>query len=82
MITVSLSGKKGALDYYISGQMLEGRNASTQIGDIQVASNIDAEEFAKLYEYWLSYEIASLDGRVTVGQMDLNTRFAYADNAS
>ena len=82
MITVSLSGKKDALDYYISGQMLEGRNASTQIGDIQVASNIDAEKFARLYEYWLSYEIASLDGRVTVGQMDLNTRFAYADNAS
>ncbi len=79
---MSLSGKNDALSYYISGQMLEGRNASTQIGDIQVTSNIDAEEFAKLYEYWLSYEVASLDGRVTVGQMDLNTKFAYADNAS
>ncbi|WP_414829744.1 carbohydrate porin [Alteromonas sp. H39] len=82
LVEISLVGDIGAFDYFISGQVLEGKNASTEIGDIQVASNIDAGEFSKLYEYWLSYEFASLDGVMTVGQMDLNNKFAYADNAS
>lgn len=82
LIEASFSGQKEALSYRISGQMLEGQNASNDIGDIQIASNIDAEEFAKLYEYWLNYQLASLEGEVTLGQIDLNNKFAYAASAS
>lgn len=82
LLQVSLSGQKDTLRYYVSGQALEGQNASNYIGDIQVASNIDAQEFAKLYEYWVSYQFASSGGELTLGQLDLNTKFAYADNAS
>lgn len=67
--------------FFISGQAQRGENGSDYIGDIQAFSNIDEDDFEKLYEAWLQYEFSDIGTRVKIGQMDVNGEFAFADNA-
>ena len=49
------------------------------VGDFQVLSNIDAEDFAQVSEFW--YKHRFLDDRlwIKLGKMDANVDFAYVD---
>lgn len=65
---------------YANSQAKQGSNASDYIGDIQAFSNVDEDDFARIYQAWAEYHYSDTT-RIKVGQIDMNTEFAFADNA-
>lgn len=63
---------------FANAQMQRGRNGSEVSGDIQGYSNVDADDYARLAEYWLHYQ--QDQWRFKFGQVDVNGEFAYVDN--
>ena len=66
---------------YAEGQAQRGDDGSEFSGDIQAYSNIDEEDFSKLYELWLEGDYEKSRIRFKFGLVDANTEFAYVDNA-
>lgn len=60
----------------------EGPNTVDDAGSFVPPSNIDAPDFAALYELW--FEQTLFDGalRLKVGKVDVNTEFAFAEHAA
>jgi carbohydrate-selective porin OprB len=56
-----------------------GRNASEDVGDIQVFSNVDSENFHVIYALWWEQWLADDAVRLKVGKMDANEDFAYLE---
>jgi porin len=75
-----LAGLPGG-QFFAEFQDFHGRNGSTDVGDLQGFSNIDADPFGKAYELWYQQEV--LDGklRVKIGQVDANSEFAIPEAA-
>ncbi len=63
---------------YLSVQGYGGRNGSEDAGDLQVYSNIDAEDFFKLAEVWVQWSRERL--RIKAGRTDANTEFAAVES--
>ena len=77
--TEPLLGWEGGL-LFIDFQNFAGKDGTAElVGDFQAFDNIDADDFAVLYELW--YEQVFADGLVvvTIGKVDANGLFAYAD---
>lgn len=66
--------------FYAEGQLQRGNNGSDSVGDLQAFSNIDEDDFSRLYAAWLQWQIHE-NWQLTVGQQDANAEFAVADNA-
>ncbi len=82
--TLTLDTEKLALwrggTFFLYGQNGHGRGITEEhVGDIQVLSNIDAEDFTQVSEYW--YEQVLLDGRLRfiLGKQDCNAEFCALD---
>lgn len=80
-IAFAYSAKNG-LRFYADAQGFRGDNGSESVGDLQAYSNIDENEFTKLYEVWLEKEFDDIGLRIKVGQVDANTEFAFVEHAS
>lgn len=59
-------------------QLHRGEDEKNIAGDIQGYSNIDAQNYSRLAEYWLQYSQG--DWRFKLGQVDINGEFAYVDH--
>jgi carbohydrate-selective porin OprB len=57
-----------------------GRHGSHYAGDMQTFSNIDADGFVRLGQFWYQHVLFSDKLRVKVGRVDANTEFAYVEN--
>ncbi|MEO0475627.1 MAG: carbohydrate porin [Planctomycetota bacterium] len=73
-----LVGIEGAT-FFVDFQTKEGQNGSTETGDLQAYSNVDAPDFTALYEIW--YQQVLLDGnlRIKLGKIDANVDFGFVD---
>lgn len=66
--------------FFIYGQNGHGRGMTERfLGDFQVLSNIDANDFTQLSEYWWESQIIDERFRVRIGQQDANVDFAVVD---
>ncbi len=67
--------------FFMNFQQIAGPSIGDEVGDVQGASNIDADGRTQLSEIW--YEHLMLDDalRIRVGKIDVNGEFAFADNA-
>lgn len=61
---------------YFDAYQIEGRDPSGDIGDIQGASNIQAEDTAQIAEVWLETWFGE-QFRCKVGKVDFNSEFAF-----
>lgn len=57
---------------------LRGGNGSQLVGDIQAFSNIDEDEFSRVYEAWV--EASFTEFRIKSGFIDANTEFAAVEH--
>lgn len=66
---------------YLSTLQNNGGSASTHIGDVQTASNIEALETFRVYELWAQHNM--MDNRVSVlaGVYDVNSEFDVMQSA-
>jgi porin len=60
-------------------QVQRGQDGSIYSQDIQAYSNIDADDFGQLSEFW--YQYSSDIWRMKIGQIDGNSEFAVAESA-
>jgi porin len=74
----------GGFDYQFDNQQIvvsyqanRGDNGSDSVGDIQAYSNIDEDNFSRVYEFYYQYQ--GQDWYVKVGKTDANAEFAIAD---
>lgn len=63
---------------FVNAQMQRGDDGSEITGDIQAYSNIDAEDYSRVSEYWLDYNKDLW--RFKLGQIDVNGEFAAIDH--
>jgi hypothetical protein len=66
---------------HIEGQLQRGENGSDDVRDIQAYSNIDEDDFSKLYEIWFQGDYDELGLRFKVGQVDANTEFGFVNHS-
>ncbi len=59
-----------------------GMAASALAGDIQGTSNIDAEDFARLGEFWYETWVVPDRLRLKIGRVDAATEFAHSEHGS
>ena len=67
--------------FFVQSIGFHGRNGAEVVGDLQGCSNIDAEHFTKLEEFWYEQTMAGEQLRLKVGQVDANGEFACVDAA-
>lgn len=68
-------------EFYINFMNTHGDEPSANlIGDIQIASNIEAGNMSILYECWYKQNLGKLE--ITVGLQDMNTNYAITTNGS
>ncbi|HZS44241.1 MAG TPA: carbohydrate porin, partial [Blastocatellia bacterium] len=57
-----------------------GRNGAETMSVLQGISNIDADDFHKIGEAWISHSFFDRRLRIKAGWMDANTEFAFTEN--
>ena len=72
----SLLGWKGGR-FFVQSLFFHGHNGAEVVGDLQGFSNIDAERFNKLEEFWYEQKMAGEILRLKIGQVDANGEFAW-----
>jgi porin len=66
--------------FFINGASIHGKSLTENyVGDMQVASNIDAGEHTYLHEFWFRQQ--SGDVSLTLGLQDLNAEFMVSEGA-
>lgn len=65
---------------YADVAMLRGDNGTLDTGAIQAYSNIDEDEFSKIYEVWIEGNYQDRSVRFKLGQIDANSEFAYVNH--
>lgn len=67
--------------FLIYGQTGHGTSISEyHVGDFQALSNMDADEFTQVSEYWFEQNFASDRMRLKLGKQDANADFCAVDN--
>ena len=66
--------------FYADAAFLRGDNGTLDTGAIQAYSNIDEDEFSKIYEAWIEGNYQDKGLRFKLGQIDANTEFAFIDH--
>lgn len=61
---------------YVDAYQIEGRDPTTDIGDLQGVSNIQATDIAQIAEVWLETWVGD-QFRVKLGKVDFNSEFAF-----
>lgn len=69
---------KGGEAYVNFGNTHGDMPSQNLIGDIQVASNIEAGDLTQLYECWIKQSVGKMD--FTLGMQDLNANFVVTEN--
>ncbi len=69
---------KGGEAYVNIGNTHGDTPSADLIGDIQVASNIEAGDMTFLYEFWFKQSLGNFD--ITLGVQDLNANFVVTEN--
>ena len=82
-ITVGFNTEKAGLwkggSFFINGASIHGKSLSENyLGDLQVASNIDAGNHTYLHELWFKQEFGKFT--FTIGLQDLNADFVTTEN--
>jgi porin len=67
---------------YADVAMLRGDNGTLDTGAIQAYSNIDEDEFSKIYEVWIEGNYQDRSVRFKLGQIDANSEFAYVNHGA
>lgn len=67
---------------FASGYHVDGTGVSSNVGDFQGVSNIEADQLDILAELWWEQRLVDDRLRVKVGKLDANSEFAYTDVAS
>lgn len=67
---------------YADAAMFRGHNGTLDTGAIQAYSNIDEDEFSKIYEVWIEGNYQDSSVRFKLGQIDANSEFAYVDHGA
>lgn len=71
---------KGA-QFYINAANTQGASPSAELlGDLQVASNIEAGNHSYVQEFWLKQALGNVE--ITAGLQDLNVEFANSENGA
>jgi porin len=66
--------------FFVNGASIHGKSLTEEyLGDMQVASNIDAGEHAYLHELWFRQELSR--ATFTLGLQDLNAEFMVSEGA-
>ncbi len=66
--------------FFVNGATIHGKSLTENyLGDMQVASNIDAGEHAYLHELWYRQQLGSVS--FTLGLQDLNAEFMVSEGA-
>ncbi len=66
--------------FFINGASIHGKSLTENyLGDLQVASNIDAGTYVYMHELWYRQDFKKVS--FTVGLQDLNAEFLTSDNA-
>ncbi len=66
--------------FFVNGASIHGKSLTENyLGDMQVASNIDAGEHAYLHELWFRQRLGNL--ALTLGLQDLNAEFMVSEGA-
>uniref|UniRef100_S0DFQ0 Putative carbohydrate-selective porin n=1 Tax=termite gut metagenome TaxID=433724 RepID=S0DFQ0_9ZZZZ len=66
--------------FFLNGASIHGKSLSEHyLGDLQIASNIDAGEHTYLHELWFRQQLGPVS--FTVGLQDLNADFMVSENA-
>jgi porin len=78
-ITVGVDAWRGG-SFFVNGASIHGKSLSENyLGDMQVASNIDAGEHAYLHELWFRQEFSRV--ALTLGLQDLNAECMVSEGA-
>lgn len=65
-------------EFFVNGASIHGRSLTENyLGDLQVASNIDAGEHSYLHELWFRQRLGRVS--VTIGLQDLNAEFMVTE---
>ncbi|NOT44020.1 MAG: hypothetical protein HOP14_05380 [Acidobacteria bacterium] len=75
-----LAGVPGATAF-VQHQWKGGGDGSSALGIYQSFSNIDADDFQRVYEVWYEQRLSADRVRIKVGQVDANSEFAAVDGA-
>lgn len=83
-ITVGFDTEKARLwkggSFFVNGASIHGRSLTENyLGDLQVASNIDAGEHIYLHELWFCQQFGSVS--LELGLQDLNAEFLVSEGA-
>ncbi len=83
-ITVGFDTEKAGLwrggSFFVNGASIHGKSLTENyLGDLQVASNIDAGEHAYLHELWFRQQLGKVS--LTLGLQDLNAEFMVSEGA-
>ncbi|MDR0954756.1 MAG: carbohydrate porin [Rikenellaceae bacterium] len=66
--------------FFVNGASIHGKSLTENyLGDMQVASNIDAGEYAYLHELWYRQQLGAVS--ITLGLQDLNAEFMVSEGA-
>lgn len=75
--TEALDLWKGGV-FFIYGQNGHGNGITERhVGDVQVISNIDADDFTQVSEYWYLHRFIETELELKFGKQDANLDFAY-----
>lgn len=79
LASVSLAYQSASWSGLLNVQAFNGNDGSRISDDAQGISNIDAEDFARLYEAWINWQ--QQDFEIRCGKVDANTLFATMEAA-
>lgn len=74
-IDVEVGFDAKTLSFYFYGLGNQGNSISEIVGDVQIISNIDAENSWRLYEAWMLKSVPKIKSSFLVGLYDLNSEF-------
>ncbi|NOZ23197.1 MAG: carbohydrate porin [Planctomycetes bacterium] len=67
--------------FFVYGEQLTGRAITERhVGDLQFLSNLDAQPFTQVSEYWYEQSLFNNTLRIRAGKQDGNTSFAVVDH--
>ena len=69
----------GTFSVFLLGDL--GDDPSAELGDLQGINNIEAEDTAKLYEFWYEHRLFSDQLGILLGLHDLNSEFYVLESA-
>ena len=80
-IDVQVLGSSRFFDFFVYGLGNQGGSISELVGDVQVLSNIEADNAWRVHEAWLNMHLKPLKGSLLIGLYDVNSEFDFINTA-